>query len=150
MKEKFMRLALNEAKKAYNLDEVPVGAVIVLDNKVIAKAYNKRNSTKIATSHAEVLAINKACKKIKDWRLEDAEIYVTLEPCPMCAGAICNARIKKCYFGARANINENNLTEKIFSDDTLNHKVEYEDGILKEECTNLLTNFFKSKRKSKA
>ena len=98
--EKFMRLALKEAQKGLEEDEVPIGAVIVKDGKVLAKAHNKRQKNKVATHHAEILAIEKACKKLGDWRLEGAEIFVTLEPCPMCAGAIANARIKKLVFGA--------------------------------------------------
>ena len=95
--QKYMRQALTQAKKAYENGEVPIGAVIVYNGKVIARAYNKRNASKIATKHAEILAIEKACKKLNSWRLDDCDIYVTLEPCPMCAGAIMNARIKNVY-----------------------------------------------------
>ena len=98
--ELYMKKALNLAKKAGEAGEVPIGAVIVYQDKVIASAYNKRNQSKDATSHAEILAIKKACKKLGDWRLDGAEMYVTLAPCPMCAGAIVHARIKKVYFGA--------------------------------------------------
>jgi len=145
--QNFMKIALKEAKKAQKIDEVPIGAVIVLNGKILAKAYNKRNSTKIATHHAEILAIEKACKKIGDWRLENAEIFVTLEPCPMCAGAISNARIKKLVFGAydTNGINQNLLYE-ILNDTRLNHKVEVVGGVLEEECKQLLTDFFKKKR----
>ena len=97
---KYMKSAINQALKAKELDEVPIGAVIVLDGKIIAKAHNLMEKTQLATAHAEVLAINKACKKLKSWRLDGAEMYVTIEPCAMCAGAIVNARIKKVYFGA--------------------------------------------------
>ena len=100
MEEKFMKLAISEAKKAEKKDEVPIGAVIVLNGQVIAKAHNLIETTNIATAHAEILAIQKACKNLKSWRLNEAEIYVTLEPCAMCAGAIANARLKKVYFGA--------------------------------------------------
>ena len=100
MVKKFMNCAIKEAQKALKKDEVPIGAVIVLDGKIIARAHNLMEKTQIATAHAEVLAINKACKKLKSWRLDGAEIYITMEPCPMCAGAIVNARIKKVYFGA--------------------------------------------------
>ena len=100
MDEKFMQVAIIEAKKAYKKDEVPIGACIVKDGKVIAKAHNKTEKTQIATHHAEIIAINKACKKLKSWRLDGCEIYVTAEPCAMCAGAIANARIEKVYFGA--------------------------------------------------
>ena len=144
-----MELALKEAKKAYKKDEVPVGAVIVLDNKVIAKAYNTRERSKDATNHAEIIAIKKACKKVKDFRLLDAEMYVTLEPCLMCLGAILNARIKKVYFGASVN-KENALTTKEIIDRAeLNHKTEIEGGLLQEECSNLVSCYFKNKRKTK-
>ncbi|MDD4816321.1 MAG: nucleoside deaminase [Clostridia bacterium] len=142
-----MKIAIKEAKKAQKLDEVPIGAVIVLNGNVLAKAYNKRNSTKIATHHAEILAIEKACKKIGDWRLENAEIYVTLEPCPMCAGAIANSRIKKLVFGAYdTNGTNQNLLYDILNDKRLNHKVETVGGVFEEDCKQLLTDFFKKKR----
>lgn len=146
--EKFMKKALAEAEKAKAIDEVPIGAVIVQNGKIIARAYNKRNKGKIATHHAEILAIEKACKKIGDWRLENCEIYVTLEPCPMCAGAIANARIKKLVFGAFDTAGTNkNLLSDILQDTRLNHKVEIEGGVLEEKCRNILTTFFKTKRK---
>lgn len=145
-----MKLALLEARKALEKDEVPIGAIIVQHGKVIARAHNTRNSSGIATHHAEVLAIEKACKKIKDWRLEDAEIFVTLEPCPMCAGAIANARIKRLVFGAfdTTGTNKNLLTE-ILTDNRLNHKVEIVGGVLESECKDILQKFFKEKRKEK-
>lgn len=146
--EKFMKKALAEAEKAKAIDEVPIGAVIVQNGKIIARAFNKRNKGKIATHHAEILAIEKACKKIGDWRLENCEIYVTLEPCPMCAGAIANARIKKLVFGAFDTAGTNkNLISDILQDTRLNHKVEIEGGVLEEKCRNILTTFFKAKRK---
>ena len=146
--EKFMFAALKEAQKALAKDEVPIGAVIVLDGKIIARAHNQRQSKKIATHHAEILAIEKACKKLNDWRLENAEIYVTLEPCPMCAGAIANARIKKLVFGAYDTAGTNkNLLSDILQDTRLNHKVEIQGGVLEEKCRNILTTFFKAKRK---
>ena len=141
-----MRLALTQATKAYKKGEVPIGAVIVKENKVIAKAFNKRERSKQATHHAEILAITKACKKLGDWRLEGCEIYVTLEPCPMCAGAIVNARIKKCYYGAEDKNSKEKISSLIFNDTRLNHKTEAESGILEEECSTLLTKFFKEKR----
>ena len=147
--QKFMEIAIKQAQKAEKLNEVPIGAIVVLNGKVLAKAYNKRNSTKIATHHAEILAIEKACKKLGDWRLENAEIYVTLEPCPMCAGAIANARIKKLVFGALDTSGSNsNLLSEILTDTRLNHKVEVVGGVLEAECKKLLTNFFKNKRKN--
>ena len=142
-----MEIALNEAKKAYKLKEVPVGAVIEYDGKIIAKAHNLRQTKKVSTYHAEILAIQKACKKLKSWRLENAEIYVTLEPCPMCAGAILSARINKLYFGAYDKTSKTNLLEEIMKDNRLNHKTEVQGGILEQECSSLLSQFFKSKRK---
>ena len=145
MREEFMSIALEQAKLAYKKDEVPIGAVIVKDGKVIAKAYNKRQRKKSAIAHAEVLAIEKACKKIKDWRLSDYEMYVTLEPCPMCAGAIVNARIKKVYFGAYEKTSKSDLLNLIVQDKRLNHTLEIEGGVLEEECALLLKSYFKEK-----
>ncbi len=146
--EKYMKMALNQAKKAGGLGEVPIGAIIVKDGVVIAKAYNKRNTSNVATHHAEILAIEKACKKIGDWRLDGAEMYVTLEPCPMCAGAIVNARIKTLYFGAferKSGAVFSNF--HILSKGVLNHKTEAVGGILESDCSNILKEFFYSKRK---
>ena len=149
-KEYYMKLALKEAKKAYKKLEVPVGAVIVKDGKIISRAHNQKETKTDTTKHAEILAIQKASKKLKSWRLIDCEMYVTLEPCTMCAGAIINSRIKKIHIGA--------MDEKtgavgsvlnLFEDYTFNHKVEYEIGILKEECENILKTFFKELRKIK-
>lgn len=146
--EKYMKMALRQAKKAEELGEVPIGAVIVKDGVVISKAYNMRNSKNQATAHAEILAIEKACKKLGDWRLDGAEMYVTLEPCPMCAGAIVNARIKTLYFGAFER-----KSGAVFSNfhilykGVLNHKTEAQGGILERECSNLLKEFFSNKRK---
>lgn len=150
MEEKYMKEALKEAQKAYEKLEIPVGAVIVKDNKIIARAHNLKETKKDTTNHAEILAIQKASKKLGAWRLNDCEMYVTLEPCSMCAGAIINSRIKKIYIGA--------LDEKtgaagsvlnLFEDYKFNHKVEVEKGILKEECENILKSFFKELRKIK-
>ncbi|MBE5744386.1 MAG: nucleoside deaminase [Clostridiales bacterium] len=146
--EKYMKMALRQAKKAGEIGEVPIGAIIVKDGVVLARAYNKRNSSNQATHHAEILAIEKACKKLGDWRLDGAEMYVTLEPCPMCAGAIVNARIKTLYFGAFER-----KSGAVFSNfhilykGVLNHKTEAQGGILAEECSKILTDFFSSKRK---
>ena len=145
-----MEIALKEAKKANKKDEVPIGAVIVRDNKIIAKGYNKREKSKNAINHAEIVAIKRACRKLKDWRLENCEMYVTLKPCPMCAGAISNARIKRVYFGAEETNNKDNLCEQIFSSTRLNHKVEL---VKLEEyssiCSELLSSFFKNHRQKK-
>ena len=148
MKEVYMSLALKEAEKAFLKGEVPIGVVIVKDDKILAKAHNTRRESKNAINHAEIIAIQKACKRLKDWRLENAEIYVTLEPCPMCAGAIANARIKECYFGAFDKSSETDFLKLIFQDKRLNHKVIYRGGIMEEECSKLLTSFFKEKRKT--
>ena len=146
MELKYMKLALKEAQKSYNDNEVPIGAVIVQNGKVIAKAHNTRNKTQNAINHAEVLAISKACKKNKSWRLDNTEIYVTLEPCPMCAGAILNARISKLYFGAYDKTSKTNLLSQIMKDDRLNHKTEVSGGLLESESSKLLSSFFQSKR----
>ena len=142
-----MNLALEMAKKAYKKDEVPIGAIIVKNGKVISKGYNKREKTQNAILHAEVDAIIKACKKLKSWRLDNCEMYVTLKPCPMCAGAIVNARIKTVYYGANdANDNEK-LFEKIMENNLkLNHKTNYF-YLENNECKNILKLFFKNKRK---
>ena len=150
MEEKFMQEALKEAKKAYDKLEVPVGCVIVKDGKIIGRGHNLKETKKDTTKHAEIIAIQKASKKLDSWRLLDWEMYVTLEPCSMCAGAIINSRIKKLYIGA--------LDEKtgvagsvfnLFEDYTFNHKVEVEKGILKEECEKIIKDFFKELRKQK-
>ena len=151
MKEKFMQEALKEAKKAYDKLEVPVGAVIVKDGKIIARAHNLKETKKDTTKHAEILAIQRASKKIGAWRLLDCEMYITLEPCSMCAGAIINSRIKKIYIGA--NDEKTGAAGSVFSlfeDYKFNHKVEVEKGILKEDCENILKDFFKELRKIKS
>ena len=147
-KEYFMKEALKEAKKAYNKLEVPVGVVIVKDNKIIARAYNQKEMKNSPIKHAEIIAIEKACKKLNNWRLNDCEMYVTLEPCPMCTGAIINSRIKKVYIGAvqektgacgsKVNLLDEYKTET---------KIDLEIGILKDECLNLVQEFFKELRK---
>ncbi len=147
MQTKFMKEAIKEALKAVNKDEVPIGAVIVLNDKIIARAYNLMEKTQLATAHAEILAINKACKKLKSWRLDEAEMYVTIEPCAMCAGAIVNARIKKVYFGAFES--KSGCAQSKFSvltDSGLNHSTEFEGGIEQEICANIIKSYFKSKR----
>ena len=145
--ELYMKKALNLAKKAGETGEVPIGAVIVYQGKIIASAYNKRNQSKDATSHAEILAIKKACKKLGDWRLDGAEMYVTLEPCPMCAGAIVNARIKKVYFGAYERKSGAVMSNyRILFGGGLNHKTDAKGGVLEDECSSLLKKFFEGKR----
>ena len=148
MQLKFMRSALRQALVAQKKDEVPVGAVIVLDGKIIARAHNTMEKTQLATAHAEINAINKACKKLKSWRLNGAEMYVTVEPCPMCAGAIVNARISKVYFGAYEPKSGSAVSKfNVLSDAGLNHKTEFEGGIMLEQCSGLIKSYFKGKRK---
>ncbi len=139
-----MKQALIEAKKAYKKGDIPVGAVIVKNGKILAKAYNKKNKKKCATYHAEVLAIQKACKKIKDYRLIDCDIYVTKEPCLMCMGAIMSARLNAVYFGAFDK--KYGVVNKIdvFN---FNHNCIIEGGICEQECSDLLSQFFKELRK---
>lgn len=149
-KEKFMKEALKEAQKAYDKLEVPVGAVIVKDNKVIARAHNLKETKFDTTKHAEILAIQKASKKLKSWRLIDCDMYVTLEPCSMCAGALVNSRIRKLYIGA--NDEKTGAVGSVFNlldDYTFNHKVEVENGILNNECETILKKFFKMLRAEK-
>ena len=150
MQEYFMKQALKEAKKAYDKLEIPVGAVIVKDGKIIARAHNIKEEKVDTTKHAEIIAIQKASKKLHSWRLNDCEMYVTLEPCPMCAGAIIQARLKKLYVGT--------MDEKtgacgsvlnLLEDYKFNHKVELETGLLKTECETILKDFFKTLRKIK-
>ena len=150
MQEKFMKEALKEAKKALELEEIPVGAVIVKDGKIIARGYNKKELKKDATRHAEIIAIEKASKKLDNWRLIDCEMYVTVEPCVMCAGAIISSRIKKVYIGTEDNrMGAVGSVLNLFDNYTFNHKVEYEKGILKNDCESLIKDFFKYLRKKK-
>ncbi len=138
--------AYKQAIKAKEQGEIPIGAVIVYNNKIISRAYNKREKSQNATHHAEILAINKACKKLKSWRLEDCEIYVTLEPCIMCYGAIINARIKKLYYGAKDNKGRIDKSLLFSKNNSLNHNLEIKGGILEKKCSEILINFFKEVR----
>lgn len=148
--EKYMKAALREAKKAYKLDEVPIGCVIVQNDKIIARGYNRRNTDKNTLAHAEMSAIKKASKKTGDWRLEDCTMYVTLEPCQMCAGAIVQSRLGKVVIGSMnpkagcAGSVINLLQMKQF-----NHQVEMVTGILEEECSTMLSGFFQELREKK-
>ena len=145
-----MKEALKEAQKAYDKLEIPVGAVIVKDGKIIARAHNQKETKFDTTKHAEILAIQKASKKLKSWRLIDCEMYVTLEPCSMCAGAIINSRIKKVYIGTMDNkTGAVGSILNLFDDYIFNHKVEFETGILKDKCESILKRFFKDLRKIK-
>ncbi len=149
MNLKYMELAYKNALKAYKLNEVPVGCVIVHDNKIIAQSYNKRETKQNALAHAEVIAINKACKKIGSWRLEDCDLYVTLEPCPMCAGAIIQSRIKNVYYGAK-DLKTGACGSKFnLFDIKFNHEVNIFSGILEDKCGVLISNFFKELRTNK-
>lgn len=144
--KKFMKAALKCAEKAFSEGEVPIGAVVVLNGKVISRGHNRRTKKQIATAHAEIEAIEKACKKLKSWRIPECEIYITLEPCPMCMGAILNARIKKVYFGAYEGKGRS-LTDEIAASNLVNHKTEVEGGVLQEECAKILSRFFSEVRK---
>lgn len=148
--EKYMAEAIKQAKKAQKINEVPIGCVIVQNEKIIARGYNKRNFKGCVLEHAEISAIKKACKKTGDWRLEDCTMYVTLEPCQMCAGAIVQSRLNKIVIGsmnpkagcAGSVINLLQMSQ-------FNHQVEIQKGVLQEECSQLLTDFFKELRKNK-
>ncbi len=145
-----MKLAIKEAKKAILIDEVPVGCVIVKDDKVISRGFNHRENKQMVISHAEIEAINKANKKLGAWRLEDCEIYVTVEPCIMCAGAIIQGRFKRVIFGAddfKGGAFGSSIDVLTASD--INHHPEVTRGILKEECSSLISEYFKNKRDSK-
>lgn len=146
----YMKEAIVEAKKAEAKGEVPIGAVVVLNGEIIARAHNLRETTQVSTGHAELLAIEAACKIVGSWRLEEAELYVTLEPCPMCAGAIVMSRVKKVVFGAKdPKAGCAGTFMNLLQDDRFNHQCEVESGVLKEECGELLTNFFRNLRKKK-
>lgn len=150
MHEKYMKLALKEAKKAYDKKEIPVGAVIVKDDKVIARAHNLKEIKNDTTKHAEILAIQKASKKLGCWRLEDCEMYVTLEPCSMCAGALIQSRVKKVYIGTMDyKTGACGSVLNLLSDYKFNHNVEIETGVLAEECEKILKDFFKELRVDK-
>ncbi len=148
--EKYMKTAIAQAKKAWKLTETPIGCVIVRDDKIIARGYNRRNTEHNTLAHAELQAIKKACRVVGDWRLEGCTMYVTLEPCPMCAGALVQSRIDKVVIGAMnkkagcAGSVINLLDTKGF-----NHHVEVETGVLKDECASLMSDFFKELRESK-
>lgn len=147
--EKYMREAIKQAKKAYEMNEVPIGCVIVCEDKIISRGYNRRTTDKNPLAHAEMIAIKKASKKVGDWRLEDCTMYVTLEPCQMCSGAIVQSRMKKVVVGcmnAKAGCAGSILN--LLQMDAFNHQVELETGVLEEECSLLMKNFFKELRKA--
>lgn len=135
--------ALKEADKAFKLGEVPIGAVIVKDDKIISRAFNKKESSNLATSHAEILAINKACKKLNNWRLLDCTLYVTVEPCLMCCGAIIQSRIKKVVYGTS---NEYYGAVESIDNTLKKYNIEVENNILQNKCSYILKEFFKKRR----
>ena len=140
-----MREAIRLAQKAKKKGEVPIGAVVVYRGKMIGRGYNLRTKKQMATAHAEIRAIEQACKKLKSWRLPEAEIYITLEPCPMCMGAVLNARIDRVFFGAYEQKGRS-LTRELAAANLLNHTVEVTGGVLEEECAEVLTSFFSEMR----
>ena len=145
-----METAIDLAKKAYNKGEVPIGAVIVHNGKIIAKAYNNREHTQQAINHAEIIAIKKACKKLHSWRLNECDMYVTLEPCAMCAGAILNARLKSVHIACLDDTHGAVLSKyNLLTDGTLNHKTEVIVGECEENSKQLIKTFFKNLRKNK-
>ena len=148
--EKWMRLALEEAKKAEKIAEVPIGAIVVLNGEVIGKGYNLRETTQDATTHAEMIAIREACQTVGSWRLEEAQLYVTLEPCPMCSGAMILSRVKEVYFGA---FDQKGGTAgtlmNLLEDQRFNHQAHVVGGILEAECGQILSAFFKELRTRK-
>ena len=145
MEERFMREAIRLAEKTKKRGEVPIGAVVVYEGRIIGRGYNLRTKLQMATAHAEMRAIDRACRRLHSWRLPGAELYVTLEPCPMCMGAILNARIDRVYFGAYEQKGRS-LTNELANANLLNHKVEVTGGVLKEECAAVLTSFFTEMR----
>lgn len=146
-REKFMRAAIKQALIAESKEEVPIGCVIVKDGKIFARAYNLRQTKRMASAHAEMLAIEKACRKIKDWRLDGMDMYVTLEPCAMCAGAISISRIRKVYFGAYEKKGGGVVSKfNILTESGMNHVTAYEGGILEEECSEIIKRFFRERR----
>ena len=149
--EKYMKEAIKQAKKAAKVGDVPIGCVIVYQDQIIARVYNKRNAKKTTLAHAELLAIEKASKKINDWRLEECTMYITLEPCQMCAGAIVQARIPRVVVGA---MNKKagcaGSVINLFQIPAFNHQVEFEKGVLEQECSAMLSDFFKELRNAKS
>ena len=146
--EKYMREAIKQARKAAKINEVPIGCVIVYDDKIIARGYNRRNTDKSTLAHAEIIAIRKAAKVIGDWRLEDCTMYITLEPCPMCAGAIVQARIPRVVVGAmNPKAGCAGSVINLLQMDGFNHKAELTSGVLVDECRTMLQDFFKEMRK---
>lgn len=145
--ERYMKEAIRQARKAWKLREVPIGCVIVKDGKIIARGYNRRNTDKNTLAHAELLAIRKASRALGDWRLEACTMYITLEPCQMCAGAIVQARISRVVIGSRnPKAGCAGSVLNLLQVPQFNHQVELTEGILEEECSSMLTDFFKELR----
>ena len=150
MEEKFMKEAIKQAKKAYKLGEMPVGAVVVQNGQIISRGYNRRETKKNALLHAEMIAIDRACKKLGGWRLPNCDLYVTLEPCPMCAGAILNARVDNVYFGAYDNKSGcAGSAVNLLDMNLCNYKSRTEGGVCAEECSALLKSFFAELRRKR-
>ena len=147
--EKFMKMALKQAEKARDEDEVPIGAVAVFNGKVIARGRNNRERTQNAINHAEIIAIQKACKKLNSWRLDGVTLYVTIEPCPMCMGAILNARIPRLVFGARDKKGGCCGTLYNLNEGKFNHVCEICDGVLERQCGEIISTYFEEKRRNK-
>ena len=147
----FMKLAYSEAVKARKLGEVPVGAIVVKDNKVISSGFNLREEAKDPTAHAEMIAIKKASKRLNSWRLTECTLYVTLEPCAMCAGAIVNSRIKRVVIGtADRRMGACGSTVNLLQNESFNHRVDVKWNVLKEECSHILKKFFREIREAKS
>jgi len=148
--KKYMQMALAEARKAYQQAEVPIGAIVVCDDKVVGRGFNRREQTQDPTSHAEMIALREAAEKEASWRLEECQLYVTLEPCPMCAGAILQSRIKRLVFAARdPKAGAVKSLYQLLDDNRFNHQVEVVEGIMKEESAQLLKDFFRELRNRK-
>ncbi|MCK6439173.1 MAG: tRNA adenosine(34) deaminase TadA [Planctomycetes bacterium] len=147
--EQFMKAALREALAAYERDEVPVGAVVVRDGRIIARGHNQRELLKDPTAHAEMIALTSAAEASESWRLDDCDLYVTLEPCPMCAGALVNARVRRLIYGATdPKAGACGSLFNLVQDRRLNHRMEMRAGVLEEDCSMLLREFFRAKRKT--
>ncbi len=146
--EKYMRIALSEAKKAFDLNEVPIGAVLVIDDEVVSKAHNLREKTQITMAHAEMLCLEKANKKTGFWRLEGATLYVTIEPCPMCAGALLQARVKRVVYGAKdIKAGCAGSVYNLLEDSRFNHQLQVTSGILESDCSSIMKEFFSNLRR---
>lgn len=145
--QKFMKIALKEAQKARDMDEVPIGAVAVLDGKVIARGHNTREKTGNAINHAEMIVIQKACKKVSNWRLDGVTLYVTIEPCPMCMGAVLNSRLKRLVFGAYDKKGGACGSLYNLNEGKYNHTVELKSGVLETECGQIIRTYFEEKRR---